>query len=183
VNGTLTLAASTTVARYFVPRIFIRFHHVARSEALSSSGTGKNLFPALERRTAFRTDQNHACHGCLALPHPQDGPQRVGDASDRLQSHSRPDAASRLDLRCRLGAISFKGSLDSLHHFADAIYAAHRKPRKQAQLFDALLRTIASDLVPLRPERSELAHDVVCGGWCPKGPNRLQQLFPLHLGA
>ena len=27
VNGTLTLAASTTVARYFVPRIFIRFHH------------------------------------------------------------------------------------------------------------------------------------------------------------
>src|SRR5271166_4943728 len=40
-------------------------------------------------------------------------------------------------------------------HFADAIYAAHRKPRKQAQLFDALLRTIASDLVPLRPQRSE----------------------------
>ena len=54
-----------------------------------------------------------------------------------------------------LERISFKGSLDSLHHFADAIYAAHRKPRKQAQLFDALLRTIASDLVPLRPERSE----------------------------
>ena len=26
-TGTLTLAASTTVARYFVPRIFIRFHH------------------------------------------------------------------------------------------------------------------------------------------------------------
>ena len=51
-----------------------------------------------------------------------------------------------------LERISFKGSLDSLHHFADAIYAAHRKPRKQAQLFDALLRTIASDLVPLRPE-------------------------------
>ena len=54
-----------------------------------------------------------------------------------------------------LERISFKGSLDSLHHFADAIYAAYRKPRKQAQLFDALLRTIASDLVPLRPERSE----------------------------
>jgi hypothetical protein len=35
------------------------------------------------------------------------------------------------------------------------IYATHRKPRKQAQLFDALLRTIASDLVPQRPERSE----------------------------
>jgi hypothetical protein len=54
-----------------------------------------------------------------------------------------------------LERISFKGSLDSLHHYADAIYAAHRKPRKQAQLFDALLRTIASDLVPRRPERSE----------------------------
>jgi lysophospholipase L1-like esterase len=38
-------------------------------------------------------------------------------------------------------------TLDSLHHYADAIYATHRKPRKQAQLFDALLRTIASDLV------------------------------------
>jgi len=38
---------------------------------------------------------------------------------------------------------------------AARIYATHRKPRKQAQLFDALLRTIASDLVPLRPERSE----------------------------
>src|ERR1700674_4477970 len=54
-----------------------------------------------------------------------------------------------------LERISFKGSLDSLHHYADAIYATHRKPRKQAQLFDALLRTIASDLVPRRPERSE----------------------------
>jgi hypothetical protein len=54
-----------------------------------------------------------------------------------------------------LERISFKGSLDSLHHYADAIYATHRKPRKQAQLFDALLRTIASDLVPRRPERCE----------------------------
>ena len=41
------------------------------------------------------------------------------------------------------------------HHFADAIYATHRKPRQQALLFDALLRTIASDLVPLRPNRCE----------------------------
>src|SRR5271165_7111165 len=79
-------------------------HHLARSEALSGPGTGKTLFPALERRTAFPTDQNHAWHGCLALPHPQDGSQRAGDASDRLQSHSRPDAASRLDLRGRLRA-------------------------------------------------------------------------------
>jgi hypothetical protein len=54
-----------------------------------------------------------------------------------------------------LERLSFKGSLDSLHHFADAIYATHRKPSKQALLFDALLRTIASDLVPLRPNRCE----------------------------
>jgi DNA-binding transcriptional LysR family regulator len=33
-NGTLTLAASTTVARYFMPRIFIRFHHYHRGTAL-----------------------------------------------------------------------------------------------------------------------------------------------------
>jgi len=54
-----------------------------------------------------------------------------------------------------LERLSFKGSLDSLHHFAEAIYATHRKPRKQALLFDALLRAIASDLVPLRPKRCE----------------------------
>jgi Transposase DDE domain len=54
-----------------------------------------------------------------------------------------------------LERLSFKGSLDCLHHFADAICATHRKPRKQAQLFDTLLRTIASDLVPLRPNRCE----------------------------
>ena len=35
VNGTLTLAASTTVARYFVPRIFIRFHHYYPAAALT----------------------------------------------------------------------------------------------------------------------------------------------------
>jgi DNA-binding transcriptional LysR family regulator len=34
VNGTLTLAASTTAARYFVPRIFIRFHHYHPAAAL-----------------------------------------------------------------------------------------------------------------------------------------------------
>src|SRR5260370_38603471 len=54
-----------------------------------------------------------------------------------------------------LERLSFKGSLHSLHHFADAIYATHRKPSKQALLFDALLRTIASGWVPLRPNRCE----------------------------
>src|SRR3984957_14644157 len=34
VSGALTRAASTTVARYFVPRIFIRFHHYHPAAAL-----------------------------------------------------------------------------------------------------------------------------------------------------
>lgn len=54
-----------------------------------------------------------------------------------------------------LGRLSFKGTLDSLHHFADALHAAHAKPTRQRQLFDALLLTIAADRVPLRPDRSE----------------------------
>jgi hypothetical protein len=54
-----------------------------------------------------------------------------------------------------LGRLSFKGTLDSLHHFADALHAAHAKPTRQRQLFDALLLTIAADQVPLRPNRSE----------------------------
>jgi DDE family transposase len=54
-----------------------------------------------------------------------------------------------------LGRLSFKGTLDSLHHFADALYAAHSKPTRQRELFDALLRSIASDQIPLRPNRGE----------------------------
>ena len=73
-------------------------------------------------------------------------------SGNRLRAHMQR-AAINYDVD--LERISFKGSLDSLHHYADAIYATHRKPRKQAQLFDALLRTIASDLVPRRPERCE----------------------------
>ena len=54
-----------------------------------------------------------------------------------------------------LGRLSFKGTLDSLHHFADAVHAAHAKPARQRQLFDALLITIAADQIPLRPNRTE----------------------------
>ncbi|MDB6172135.1 MAG: transposase [Chthoniobacteraceae bacterium] len=54
-----------------------------------------------------------------------------------------------------LKRLSFKGALDSLHHFADAIHAATGKSRKQARLQDELFRTIASDLLPERPDRSE----------------------------
>ena len=55
----------------------------------------------------------------------------------------------------RLARISFKGTLDSLHHFADAIQALAGQPRRQAALLEQLLQTIAKDLLPLRPGRSE----------------------------
>ena len=55
----------------------------------------------------------------------------------------------------RLARISFKGTLDSLHHFSDAIHALAGQPRRQAVLLEQLLQTIAQDLLPLRPGRSE----------------------------
>jgi Transposase DDE domain len=54
-----------------------------------------------------------------------------------------------------LRRLSFKGTLDSLRHFADVIQAAHGKPRKQAALLDALLKIIAKDQLPYRPGRNE----------------------------
>lgn len=54
-----------------------------------------------------------------------------------------------------LARLSFKGTLDSLHHFADTIHACHGQSRKQAQLLAQLLLTISLDLLPLRPNRSE----------------------------
>jgi hypothetical protein len=54
-----------------------------------------------------------------------------------------------------LPRLSFKGTLDALDHFAQAIHAATGKPRKQASLLQELLRTIATDLLPLRTCRSE----------------------------
>jgi hypothetical protein len=71
----------------------------------------------------------------VALPLPGGGLER----SDPGFSH-----LCQAGVRCDLKRLSFKGSLDGLHHFADAIYATHRKPRKQPLLFDALVRTIAS---------------------------------------
>jgi hypothetical protein len=55
----------------------------------------------------------------------------------------------------RLARISFKGTLDSLHHFSDAIHALAGHPRRQAALLEQLLQTIATDLLPLRPGRAE----------------------------
>jgi hypothetical protein len=53
-----------------------------------------------------------------------------------------------------LSRISFKGTLDTLHHFADVIRAAAAKPRR-AQLYSEMLRLIALDQLPIRPLRSE----------------------------
>lgn len=55
----------------------------------------------------------------------------------------------------RLSRLSFKGSLDSLHHFADALHALNGKPRRQARQLAQLLAAIAKDLLPIRPFRFE----------------------------
>ena len=54
-----------------------------------------------------------------------------------------------------LERISFKGSLDTLRHWSGVIAAAGATPRKQDQLIEQMLATIARDPVPERPERSE----------------------------
>jgi hypothetical protein len=60
-----------------------------------------------------------------------------------------------LRFRVDLSRLSFKGTLDSMAHFSQAIHAANGKPRKQKLLLDSLLATIASDLLPKRPGRAE----------------------------
>lgn len=54
-----------------------------------------------------------------------------------------------------LSRLSFKGTLDTLTHFADAMHARSGSPRKQALLLEEMLRLVARDLVPLREFRSE----------------------------
>jgi hypothetical protein len=54
-----------------------------------------------------------------------------------------------------LRRISFKGTLDTLRHFADVIHAAHGKPRKQAALLEIMLHLIAKDQLPQRLGRNE----------------------------
>ncbi len=53
-----------------------------------------------------------------------------------------------------LERVSFKGTLDALRQFTQAMSQAHSKKRRQ-QLWSELLRTLATDLVPQRPERRE----------------------------
>jgi len=54
-----------------------------------------------------------------------------------------------------LERISFKGTLDTLRHWSNVIAAAGGTPRKQNQLIDQMLATIARDQVSERPGRSE----------------------------
>ncbi len=54
-----------------------------------------------------------------------------------------------------LARISFKGSLDTLRHWAPLLDAARKSQRKQRELLLEMLRIIASDPLPERPNRSE----------------------------
>jgi Transposase DDE domain/Insertion element 4 transposase N-terminal len=54
-----------------------------------------------------------------------------------------------------LERMSFKGTLDTLRSWASVIRASAGKPRKQTELVNRMLLTIASDLLPIRPGRSE----------------------------
>jgi len=69
--------------------------------------------------------------------------------------------------RVELERVSFKGSLDALRQFSDAINRApNRKLRRQ--LWEDLLLVLARDLVPLRPDRTE-----------PRAVKRRPKPFPL----
>jgi hypothetical protein len=54
-----------------------------------------------------------------------------------------------------LSRISFKGSLDTLRHWAPILDAARKTPRKQRRLLLEMLHLIAMDKLPERPNRSE----------------------------
>lgn len=54
-----------------------------------------------------------------------------------------------------LGRLSFKGTLDTVRHFANAAHAAEGRPRIIQALSAELLMAIAKDLNPFRPGRSE----------------------------
>jgi hypothetical protein len=54
-----------------------------------------------------------------------------------------------------LSRISFKGSLDTLRHWAPILDAARKSPRKQRRLLLDMLHLIAADTILERPGRSE----------------------------
>ena len=53
-----------------------------------------------------------------------------------------------------LERVSFKGSVDALRQFSDALGRASNRKRRR-QLWKQLLLALARDLVPLRPNRTE----------------------------
>jgi len=66
-----------------------------------------------------------------------------------------------------LERISFKGSLDALRQYSAAMAQA-RNPKLRRQLWEDLLRNLARDLVPLRPNRRE-----------PRAVKRRPKAYPL----
>jgi hypothetical protein len=54
-----------------------------------------------------------------------------------------------------LGRLSFKGTLDTVRHFANAAHAAEGKPRTIQALTAELLMAVAKDSNPFRPGRNE----------------------------
>ena len=69
-----------------------------------------------------------------------------------------------------LERISFKGTLDAVRQFTQAMGQARSK-NKRRQLWDKLLETLAADLVPERPGRRE-----------PRAVKRVKRKYP-HLSA
>src|SRR3989475_4715908 len=63
-------------------------------------------------------------------------------------------ALAATEHRVSLERISFKGSLDALAEFSQAMAKARSKKKRQ-EIWSELLRTLAADLVPLRPGRRE----------------------------
>ena len=63
-------------------------------------------------------------------------------------------AQAATDRAVPLVRISFKGSLDALRQFAQAMAQARSKDKRR-ELWAELLRTLARDLVPERPGRRE----------------------------
>ncbi len=54
-----------------------------------------------------------------------------------------------------LHRLSFKGCLDTVRQFANALHGAENKPRTVSSMVDEMLLAIARDLLPHRPNRSE----------------------------
>jgi hypothetical protein len=62
---------------------------------------------------------------------------------------------SALTYNVNLERASFKGCLDTMRQFAHAISGLESKPKSIAAMIDNMLQSIAKDLAPVRPGRSE----------------------------